>query len=84
MQQGAYSNLLLDSLLSELDDGRERQFAAQLFYGVLERDVTIRWMIRCLTGNPEKKTGQRSRCRFVDRPLPDQMDGQRTGFCGSQ
>ena len=55
MQQGAYSNLLLDSLLSELDDGRERQFAAQLFYGVLERDVTIRWMIRCLTGNPEKK-----------------------------
>ena len=55
MQQGAYSNLLLDSLLSELDDGRERQFAAQLFYGVLERDVTIRWIIRSLTGKPEKK-----------------------------
>ena len=55
MQQGAYSNLLLDSLLSELDDSRERQFAAQLFYGVLERDVTIRWIIRCLTGKPESK-----------------------------
>ena len=49
MQKGAYSNLLLDSIHSSLS-GRERQFASQLFYGVLEREITLRYNIQMMTG----------------------------------
>ncbi len=51
----AYSNLLLDNILSEVPSRQERQFAAQLFYGVLERDITLRWIIQSLTGKPVHK-----------------------------
>jgi len=37
----AYSNLTLDSVLRDMGDNRERQFASALFYGVLERKVTL-------------------------------------------
>ena len=37
----AYSNLTLDSVLQRVPDPRERQFASALFYGVLERRVTL-------------------------------------------
>lgn len=37
----AYSNLTLDSVLKDIPDGRERQFASALFYGVLERKITL-------------------------------------------
>lgn len=37
----AYSNLTLDSVLRSMTDNRERQFASALFYGVLERKVTL-------------------------------------------
>lgn len=51
----AYSNLLLDNILSHVESKRDRQFASQLFYGVLERDITLRWTIRQLTGKTEAK-----------------------------
>ncbi len=55
MEKGAYSNLLLDGILSSLSDQRERQFASSLFYGVLEREVTLRYLIETLTGKPIDK-----------------------------
>lgn len=51
----AYSNLLLDNILFRVSSKRERQFASQLFYGVLERDITLRWIIQKLTGKAESK-----------------------------
>lgn len=51
----AYSNLLLDTLLSQVPSKRERQFASQLFYGVLERELTLRWIIQSLTKKPVSK-----------------------------
>lgn len=42
----AYSNILLDSALNETDlSARDRAFAAALFYGVIERRLTLDYII---------------------------------------
>ena len=42
----SYSNLTLDALLkAENPEPRERQLAANLFYGVLERKLTLSYLI---------------------------------------
>lgn len=42
----AYSNLLLDHVFSETDlSERDKAFAAALFYGVLERRLTLDYII---------------------------------------
>lgn len=49
--QDAYSNLVLESCLSGLE-GRDRSFAAALFYGVLERAVTLDWALSHYSSRP--------------------------------
>ncbi len=55
LKDKSYSNLLLDSLLRQLPDKRGRAFAASLFYGVLEREITLRYYIRYLSGRPASR-----------------------------
>ncbi len=46
-QHGAYSNIVLDNTFSrEKLSGRDRAFAAMLFYGVIERRMTLDYIIR--------------------------------------
>lgn len=45
-QEGAYSNLTTDELFAQLDS-RGRAFATALFFGVLERAVTLDWAMGC-------------------------------------
>lgn len=55
LKDKSYSNLLLDSLLRQLPDKRARAFASKLFYGVLEREITLQYMIERLSGRPVSK-----------------------------
>lgn len=49
-KEKSYSNLALDALLkAERAEGRERQQAAGLFYGVLERKLTLDYLIEKYT-----------------------------------
>ena len=42
VEQGGYSNLVIDHTLQKAGlDGRDAAFATQLFYGVLERQITL-------------------------------------------
>lgn len=53
---GAYSNLLLDKTLSSFDDKelspRDKAFAAALFYGVIERKITLDHIIKTCSDMP--------------------------------
>ena len=50
---GGYSNLVLDSVLSSADfDGRDKAFAARLFYGVTERMLTLDHIISLYSKKP--------------------------------
>lgn len=51
----AYSNLLLDRALDELTDPKERALATALFYGVLERRITLDYIIAGLSALPMGK-----------------------------
>ena len=55
---GSYSNILLDEGLerSELSP-QDKKFAAALFYGVLERQITLDNIIREYSRNPKNKLG---------------------------
>ena len=51
-QDGAYSNLILDTVfVRENLSQRDRAFVAALFYGVLERDLTLDFIISRLCGD---------------------------------
>lgn len=54
---GSYSNMLLDG--SERSDlsPQDKKFAAALFYGVLERQITLDNIIREYSRNPKNKLG---------------------------
>ena len=55
-QKGGYSNLSLDSLLSQSGlPRRDRAFAAALFYGVLERLLTLDGVIGAYSKTPLEK-----------------------------
>lgn len=46
-ENGAYSNIVLDNTFSrERLSNRDRAFAAMLFYGVIERRMTLDYIIR--------------------------------------
>ncbi len=52
----SYSNILLDSVLSESDlSDRDKAFAAALFYGVTERRLTLDYVIEKNSNIPFKK-----------------------------
>ena len=56
VRDGSYSNLTLDALLqSDPMEPREKQFASRLFYGVLERKITLDYQIEILTQKPVQK-----------------------------
>lgn len=55
-RDGSYSNLTLDALLKANPmEQREKQFASRLFYGVLERKLTLDYQIETLTKKPVEK-----------------------------
>ena len=55
-ENSSYSNILLDDGLekSQLDE-QEKKFAAALFYGVLERQLTLDDIIKDMSANPTSK-----------------------------
>ncbi len=55
-RDGSYSNLTLDAMLKATPlEPREAQFAARLFYGVLERKLTLDYQIETLANKPVQK-----------------------------
>ena len=45
-RQGGFSNLTLDSVLSKTNlDTRDRSFVSNIFYGVIERQITIDYQL---------------------------------------
>lgn len=54
--EGAYSNLVLDHILAEMKlEPRDRALATTIFYGVLERRITLDYVIRNYSSLPFKK-----------------------------
>ncbi len=55
-KQGAYSNIILDSVLSKTKlDTRDKSFVSALFYGVIERKLTIDYQLQKYLTKPLKK-----------------------------
>ena len=55
-KEGAYSNIALDFLLSKSDcDTRDKAFVSNLFYGVIERKLTLDYQIALYTSKPLNK-----------------------------
>ena len=56
MDNGAYSNLALDSILkvSEFSE-RDKSFATHMFYGVIERKLTLEYIISLYSSKPLQK-----------------------------
>ena len=55
-KEGAYSNIALDSLLSKSGyDTRDRAFVSNLFYGVIERKLTLDYQLGLYTAKPLTK-----------------------------
>lgn len=55
-ENSSYSNILLDEALSRSDfDKRDKKFISALFYGVLERRLTLDAIIADLSKNPKNK-----------------------------
>lgn len=53
---GGFSNLILDSMLEEAHlDQRDKAFASALFYGVLERRITLDYLIKKYSAQPLDK-----------------------------
>ena len=55
-KDGAFSNLALDAVLSKTDlDTRDKSFVSNLFYGVIEREITIDYNLSLYLTKPLKK-----------------------------
>lgn len=55
-RDSAYSNLTLDAVLSKSDlDTRDKSFVSNLFYGVIERQLTIDYQLSLYLSKPLKK-----------------------------
>lgn len=66
---GGFSNLVLDSVLEETDfSSRDRAFISALFYGVLERRITLDTLIRRYVMKP------------MDKLTPEVLEVLRMGF----
>lgn len=56
IDNGAYSNLVLDSMLKATDySERDKAFVSRLFYGVLERKITLEYIISMYSNKPLHK-----------------------------
>lgn len=55
-KQGAYSNIAIDAFLSKAKlDTRDKSFVSALFYGVIERKLTIDYQLQLYLEKPIKK-----------------------------
>ena len=55
-RDGGYTNLTLDAVLSKSDlDTRDKSFVSNLFYGVIERQLTIDYQLSLYLSKPLKK-----------------------------
>ena len=53
---GGYSNIVVDNLLLETDlDERDKAFATSLIYGVIERKLTLEYIVSSYSKTPLKK-----------------------------
>ena len=60
-RRGGYSNLLLEPRLrGEALSPRDRAFSTTLFYGVLERKITLDWVIAHYSRTPRQSWTRRS------------------------
>ena len=56
VRDGGYSNLTLDAVLSKSDlDTRDKSFVSNLFYGVIERQLTVDYQLALYLSKPLKK-----------------------------
>lgn len=56
MNSGAYSNLALDAILKDSDySERDKAFISRLFYGILERKLTLEYIISVYSDKPLHK-----------------------------
>lgn len=56
MDNGAYSNLALDSVLKTTDFAeRDKKFISRLFYGILERKITLEYILSIYSSKPIDK-----------------------------
>lgn len=56
MDNGAYSNIALDSMLKSVDySDRDKAFVSRLFYGILERKLTLEYIISMYSDKPLHK-----------------------------
>lgn len=54
--QGGYSNLVLENLMRKQElSGQERAFCTALFYGVVERRITLDWVLGRYSRQPVEK-----------------------------
>ena len=54
--QGGYSNLVLERLMRNNElSGQERAFCTALFYGVVERRITLDWVLGRYSRQPVEK-----------------------------
>ena len=52
---GGYSNIVVDNLLLETDlDERDKAFATSLIYGVIERKLTLEYIVSSYSKTPLK------------------------------
>lgn len=57
---GKYSNIALDTAFNGVSlDERDKRFAAALYYGVIERRITLDWIISTLSNRPVEKISER-------------------------
>ena len=54
MDGNAYSNLVLDAGINEFSQ-RDKAFASRLFYGVIERKLTLEYIISKYSSRPLEK-----------------------------
>ena len=69
VSSGGFSNIVLDSMLTESGlEHRDRAFASALFYGVLERRITLDYLIKRYSSKP------------LDKLSPEVLEALRLGF----
>ena len=81
-RQGAYSNLTLEPFFAREDTSpQDRAFASALFYGVLERQITLDWHLSHYSKTPIAKLDPRPRAarRRGARPQPSRRRGPGKG-----
>lgn len=72
----AYSNIVLNEVLAKSGlTGADRALASALFYGVLDRKITLDYIISQFVKTPREKNSAAYNKRFKNRRLPDILYG---------